>query len=162
MSCAAAGGGILALELIPAFSLYRGLYELAQSAFIGNYQGTKGTLTWSTLGSTGFAAALGILAIEWLLFLLLGLYLDQVVSTGSGVRKPPLFFLKSCFFRKEQKERRAVPRGLQQPLADAQVDIDKNRPDVQQEVCYDSTRSFCFLSLMLEPVDCFVRGGAGP
>jgi len=27
-----------------------------------------------------------------------------------------------------------VPRGLQEPLADAQVDVDKNRPDVEQEV----------------------------
>jgi hypothetical protein len=33
------GSGIFFLQWIPCFALYRGLYEFAQAAFIGNYQG---------------------------------------------------------------------------------------------------------------------------
>ena len=72
------------MELIPCFTLYRCLYELAQSAFIGNYQGTAGTLTWSNLRQYGFAQALAIMAVEWAVFLALGLYFDQVGGWTGG------------------------------------------------------------------------------
>ncbi|GJP54911.1 hypothetical protein CLOM_g13925 [Closterium sp. NIES-68] len=85
-----------ALQLFPAFALYHGVYELTQSSLIGSYQASQGTLTWVTAATNGYLTAVAILAVEWLVFLLLAIYLDQVVSAGSGVRKHPLFFLRGC------------------------------------------------------------------
>ncbi|CAI5987496.1 unnamed protein product [Closterium sp. NIES-65] len=85
-----------ALQLFPAFALYHGVYELTQSSLIGSYQASQGTLTWATAATNGYLTAVAIQAVEWLVFLLLAIYLDQVVSAGSGVRKHPLFFLRGC------------------------------------------------------------------
>ncbi|CAI5527514.1 unnamed protein product, partial [Closterium sp. Naga37s-1] len=85
-----------ALQLFPAFALYHGVYELTQSSLIGSYQASQGTLTWATAATNGYLTGVVILAVEWLVFLLLAIYLDQVVSAGSGVRKHPLFFLRRC------------------------------------------------------------------
>lgn len=84
------------LEIIPAFALYRGLYELSQYSFKASFGSGKG-LNFSALndGYNGMSVALGIMAVEWALFLLLAWYLEQVLPTGTGVRKHPLFFLKS-------------------------------------------------------------------
>lgn len=46
---------VWALELIPGFSLYRGLYEFSQYAFRGSYQGTKG-MTPANLKDSGNGA----------------------------------------------------------------------------------------------------------
>lgn len=125
------------MEFIPAFALYRGLYELSQSAFIGNYQGTQGTMTWSNLASTGCATAMVILAVEWLIFLLLALYLDQVVSSGSGVRKSPFFFLQGLFPNSKNKKRGAkgpATHAPDTPKNEASVEVERQRPDVEHEV----------------------------
>jgi hypothetical protein len=39
------------------------------------------------------AQVLVSMAIEWPVFLLLALYLDQIIDSGHGVTKHPLFFL---------------------------------------------------------------------
>jgi len=65
---AAQAWALFGLQLVPAFALYRGLFELTQSAFVGSYLGGKGPLTWSNLGSSGLAASMVVLALEWFLF----------------------------------------------------------------------------------------------
>ncbi len=40
------------LELVPAFALHRGHYEIAQYAFRGSYTGSQG-LTWAKLHDAG-------------------------------------------------------------------------------------------------------------
>ncbi|CAI5511883.1 unnamed protein product, partial [Closterium sp. Naga37s-1] len=70
-----------ALQLFPAFMLNNGASQ---------------ALTWATAATNGYLTGVVILAVEWLVFLLLAIYLDQVVSAGSGVRKHPLFFLRRC------------------------------------------------------------------
>ncbi|RID58691.1 hypothetical protein BRARA_F01969 [Brassica rapa] len=42
-------GWIIAMELYPGFSLYRGLYELSQSAFAADYRGVNG-MRWRDFG----------------------------------------------------------------------------------------------------------------
>lgn len=71
------------LELIPTFSLYRGLYELSQYAFRANYTHSK-ALTWSGLNDpdNGMSVAMGIMALEWAVFLLFSWYFDQTLPTG--------------------------------------------------------------------------------
>jgi hypothetical protein len=41
----------------------------------------------------------GILVVEWLIFMVLAWYLEQVFASGSRVRRSPLFFLEG--FRKK-------------------------------------------------------------
>eukprot|EP00475_Leptophrys_vorax_P042571 TRINITY_DN8020_c0_g3_i1.p1 TRINITY_DN8020_c0_g3~~TRINITY_DN8020_c0_g3_i1.p1 ORF type:complete len:732 (+),score=84.28 TRINITY_DN8020_c0_g3_i1:161-2197(+) len=128
--------GLFVMELVPPFALYRGLYEFSQSAFIGNYQGSKGTLTWSNAGQYGFSAAMGIMAVQWLLFLLLGLYLDQVMASGSGSRKHALFCLDGLLGRKKHGGRGTVSHAASHrhsSRAAGQVDPEREREDVLAE-----------------------------
>lgn len=67
------------LELIPGFALYRGVYELsAYAQLAGATQGTG--LTFSNLGDAGngMVAVWLILLVEWPVFMLAALYLEQV------------------------------------------------------------------------------------
>lgn len=109
------------VEIVPAFALYRGLYIMGLYAFVGAYTGSGG-LTFSQFNSDGNGelpflsnlpqrsvwdsapcaedlerAGLGvvfiILLVEAVLFLVLAWYLEQVLPTGTGVRRHPLFFL---------------------------------------------------------------------
>lgn len=98
---------ITALQIIPAFATYRGLYEFAEYSFRGVYMNSKG-MQWSDLNDekNGLRTVLIILFIEWVVFMLLNLYLDQVVASASGLNKHPLFFLK--FKRKGSKAKGAM------------------------------------------------------
>ena len=123
-----AGGWIIAMELYPGFSLYRGLYEFAQYAFIGNYLGTNG-MRWGDLSDSknGMREVLIIMVVEWVLVLFVAFYVDQVVSSGSG--KGPLFFLQS--FRKKKKGSFRMPSLKRQG---SKVFVQMEKPDVAQEV----------------------------
>ncbi|KAG1659570.1 hypothetical protein FOA52_011926 [Chlamydomonas sp. UWO 241] len=82
------------IEWIPAFSLYRGLAEIGAYAFRGVYRDDAG-MQWSDLTDTGngMLPVWGIFIVESVLFMVLGWYFEQVISTGNGVRRRPLFFL---------------------------------------------------------------------
>ena len=43
----------------------------------------------------GLAVVFVILVVEWIVFLVLAVYLEQVLASGTGVRRYPLFFLPS-------------------------------------------------------------------
>ncbi|XP_031488370.1 ABC transporter A family member 7-like [Nymphaea colorata] len=120
---------VVVMELIPAFSLYRGLYELGQHSFIGQYMATKG-MQWEDLNRSGngMKAVLVIMIVEWFILLPVAYYLDQVVSAGSGVKKHPLFFLKSCQKRTAQTLLRP---NVQRQGSNVVVDMEK--PDVCRE-----------------------------
>ncbi|VYS59677.1 unnamed protein product [Arabidopsis thaliana] len=89
-------GWIIAMELYPGFSLYRGLYELSQSAFAGDYRGIDG-MRWRDFGN-GMKEVTCIMLIEWLLLLGLAYYIDQIIYS----RKHPLFFLLQSTSKKKQ------------------------------------------------------------
>ena len=75
------------------WNLYRGLSEYREYAYQAALTGRKG-LTWPDLasdGRNGMDEALIALALEWPIFLLLALYLDQIIDSGVGVPKHPLF-----------------------------------------------------------------------
>lgn len=82
------------IEIIPAFALYRGLWELASYSFLGNYRGTQG-MQFSNLSDdgNGMTDVWILLVVTWLVFLVLALYLEQVFASGTGIRKHPLYFL---------------------------------------------------------------------
>ncbi|KAJ6808420.1 ABC transporter A family member 7-like isoform X1 [Iris pallida] len=84
---------VLVMEMVPGFSLYRGLYEFGQYSFNGNYMGTSG-MQWEDLtdGLNGMMSISIIMAIEWLVMLPIAYRLDQVSSSGGrskgGPQKP--------------------------------------------------------------------------
>ena len=81
------------MEIVPGFSLYRGLYELGQYAFSGNAMGATGMM-WENLKDpiNGMRDILIVMTVEWALMLVLAFYLDQVSSIGGSVGNPILFF----------------------------------------------------------------------
>nr|DAD46476.1 TPA_asm: hypothetical protein HUJ06_016413 [Nelumbo nucifera] len=126
-------GWIVAMEVYPGFSLYRGLYDFGQYAFGANYMGTDG-MRWKDLSDdiNGMREVLLIMLVEWLVVLAVAYYLDQVLSLGSGVGKHPLFLLKNL----AEKQSPPFPRpGLQKQESDVLVQMDK--AEISQELLRD-------------------------
>ncbi|KAL7098745.1 hypothetical protein ACP275_09G037100 [Erythranthe tilingii] len=130
--------GIIAMELFPGFSLYRGLYEFSQYAFNGNYMGTNG-MQWKDLNdsSNGMREVLIIIGVEWLVVLCIAYYADQVLSSG----KNPLFFLRKkqknlqSSFRKPSLRRQGSKVFVQME----KLDVDQEREKVEQLLLESST-----------------------
>jgi len=83
------------ITIFPVWNFYRGLSEFKEYASLASITNNPG-MTWSDISSdprSGMGAVLIILTIEWPIFLLVTLYLDQVIDSGHGVPKHPLFFL---------------------------------------------------------------------
>lgn len=128
---------IVALELYPGFSLYRGLYEFSQYASRGS--GMK----WQDISDSGMGEVLCIMSIEWFLALIIAFYIDQVFSSG----KHPFFFLNPS------KKSSSIPsKPTVQRMDSKKVSIDMGKIDVSQEVCLTSHifgLSMCSLMLTL-------------
>ncbi|XP_066327202.1 ABC transporter A family member 7-like isoform X2 [Miscanthus floridulus] len=121
-------GWIVVMEIIPGFSLFRGLYEFGQYASAGNSMGTTG-MKWSNLDDSlnGMRGVLIIMVVEWAILLPLAFYADQVSSLGGGFRKNPFFFL-SCF-KKRALSLRRYSLGRQ----GSKVVVEMDNPDAVQE-----------------------------
>lgn len=80
--------------LVPAFALFRGLYELAQYAFLADRTGGSG-LTWSKLTDQecGMLQVWAYLAVMWMVFPMVAYYIEAVSGSGTGVKRHWLFFL---------------------------------------------------------------------
>jgi hypothetical protein len=94
VSTSAPESAVYALEILfPAFTTYRGLYELAEAAFQGVYTNSDG-LTWAAdKMDKGMGAVMGIYIGQIIVFTLLYVYLEQVIDSGKGIPKHPLFCL---------------------------------------------------------------------
>lgn len=103
---------VVFLELVPGWALFRGLYEMSQYAFRASYQDDQG-MTWSKLGdeNNGLVAVMIIMLVEWVVFMLIAWYLEQVMDTGVGVPRHPLFFLGR--FRGGTKKGKAAGAGAE-------------------------------------------------
>ncbi|RZC79896.1 hypothetical protein C5167_042471 [Papaver somniferum] len=122
-------GWIVILQMCPAFSLYRGLYEFQDYSQRTSYVGHLVKLSWKDVndGENGMREVFLLMIVEWFVMLIIAYYLDQVVSAGSGVRKHPLFFLKKS---------KKPPASCQQPTTQTQqpnIHVEIEKPDVSQE-----------------------------
>ncbi|XP_010550619.1 PREDICTED: ABC transporter A family member 8 isoform X2 [Tarenaya hassleriana] len=114
---------IIVMEIYPGFSLYRGLYELSQFAFSGNYRGVDG-MRWRDF-ATSMEEVITIMLVEWLLVLVFAYYIDQITYSA----KHPLFFLQN--FQKKHHPSLRNPDPKRQASRDKLVEMEK--PDVRQE-----------------------------
>ncbi|KAK4735302.1 hypothetical protein R3W88_009563 [Solanum pinnatisectum] len=117
-------GWIIVMELYPGFSLFRGFYEFSQYAFKGNYLGTDG-MRWKDLsdGKNGMKEVLIIMLVQWLAFLFLGYYVDQIASSG----KDPLYFMWHCKRHSPSSRKHSFRRQ------GSKVFVQMEKPDVAQE-----------------------------
>lgn len=113
---------MIALELYPRFSLYRGIYKLSQYGTKGIHIRTGMNWRYMNDGVNGMKEALFIMLIEWLVVLLIVYYAEKVQSSGSG--RNPLIFLNKLW-KKNQRQRR-------------NTSVLMDMPDVIQEVNYSS------------------------
>lgn len=92
--------------------------------------GTNG-MRWKDLsdGSNGMREILIIMFIEWLVVLFIAYYIDQVVASGSGVGKSPLFFLQNL-----QKKPLSSFRKPSLQRQKSSVIVEMEKEDVAQEV----------------------------
>ena len=72
---------VVFLELVPAFSLFRGLYEFSSYSFMAAYQGTMG-MTFAKFSDegNGMVEVILILLFEFPVFMGLAWYLEQVLG----------------------------------------------------------------------------------
>lgn len=144
------------MEIVPGFSLYRGLYELGQYAFSGSAMGTTG-MTWRNLKDpiNGMCDILIIMTVEWALLLVLAFYLDRSSSTssiGGSVRNPLLLF------RCSQKKHTPSLQKTRSAQQDSKVIISMEKADVAQEVGYLPyfvTSSFFYSTFVNSCVDIY-------
>ncbi|KAL8123534.1 hypothetical protein AgCh_011491 [Apium graveolens] len=122
-------GWIIVMEIYPGFSLYRGLYEFSQYAINGVSLGIDG-MQWKDLndGANGMKEILIIMFVEWLLVLSVAYYIDQVVASGSGVGRNPLYFLQ-----KLQKKPSSLSTKSSLQKQRSQVSDQAEKQDVVQE-----------------------------
>ncbi|XP_047049444.1 ABC transporter A family member 7-like isoform X3 [Lolium rigidum] len=119
---------VLVMEIVPGFSLYRGLYELGQYAFAGSATGSSGMM-WGNLKDpvNGMCDILIIMTVEWALLLVLAFYLDQMSSVGGSVRNPLLLF------RSSQKKHAPSLHKSSSAQQDSKVIVNMEKEDVAQE-----------------------------
>ncbi|EFH41012.1 hypothetical protein ARALYDRAFT_496340 [Arabidopsis lyrata subsp. lyrata] len=110
--------GILALEMYPGFSLFRGLYEFSQYAFRGS--GMK----WKDLKESGMDKLFYLMSVEWFVILIVAYSIDLVSSSG----KSPFVFLKNHF-----KKSSSLPSPSVQKQTSDNILIDMEKTDVTQE-----------------------------
>lgn len=118
------------MELLPAFSLYRIVYELSQFEGTGNYWASPG-IQWidMTNPDNGLAGVLTIMVLEWFVFLLLTFYLDRFRSFKDGMRKAAAFVrsrINGNHFETAQQQ------NIQ--LQEFRASVEMERTDVIKEV----------------------------
>ncbi|CAL5441488.1 unnamed protein product [Camellia sinensis] len=86
---------ITVMELYPGLALYCMLYEFSEYALQGS-DTNAGGMKWKDLNDStnGMKELLIIMIVEWFVLLFVAYYIDQVISSGTGVRKSPLFLLR--------------------------------------------------------------------
>ncbi|CAA7031234.1 unnamed protein product [Microthlaspi erraticum] len=115
-------GVIIVMELFPGFSLYRGLYEFSQFAFLGNLRGTGG-MKWKDFSDSAMDEVFSIIIVEWFVTLIAAYYIDKISSSGKDL----LFFLKNPFKKTPSLRRPSLQRQ------GSKVFVEMDKPDVTQE-----------------------------
>ncbi|KAM7268528.1 hypothetical protein ACFE04_010694 [Oxalis oulophora] len=117
------GTWIIVMEIFPAFSLYRGLFEFKEASIDAHSMDIPG-MRWGDVSGNGMRDVFIIMSIEWFVLLVVAYYVDQIVSSG----RSPLLFLQ-----RSQKKRQPSFRNASLQRHGSKVYADTERPDVSQE-----------------------------
>ena len=119
------------MELLPAFSLYRIVYEFSRFERHGNYMASSG-IQWTDMTNpeNGLAGVLIIMVLEWFVFLLLTFYLDHFHSFKDGMKKAAVF-VRSRINGNHVETAQQQNIQLQEFIASVELE----RTDVIKEVC---------------------------
>ena len=130
------------MELLPAFSLYRIVYEFSQSVLVGKYMTSSG-IQWIDMRDpkNGLAGVLTIMILEWFLFLLSAFYLDHFGSLKNVMRKVAVLVRTRIDGNRFQA---AQQQNTQ--LQEYRASVEMERTDVIKEVC--SALFCCTLSFI--------------
>jgi hypothetical protein len=141
------------MELFPAFSLYRGIYDLAGYAYAGRYLGNPG-MQWMDLNDplNGMKDVLFLMSAEWILLIPVAFLLDHW---------PVWQWHPLSLYRLLSKKHSQLSGTLNEVNSKStRVSIDMAKPDVFLEVSIaincqleDSSVSFAYKTLLS------VRGG---
>ncbi|EFA86292.1 hypothetical protein PPL_00079 [Heterostelium album PN500] len=116
---------IFVISLFPPFSLFRGLKILATSVTFG-----ENGLKAADIVSSGMADVYGFFIIESIIFLILALYLEEVLPSDYGVKRHPLFFLKPSYWRGDKVV--VAPIDLNPTMEGEPADVAEERRRVME------------------------------
>eukprot|EP01117_Protostelium_nocturnum_P005730 TRINITY_DN2068_c0_g1_i1.p1 TRINITY_DN2068_c0_g1~~TRINITY_DN2068_c0_g1_i1.p1 ORF type:complete len:1746 (+),score=587.77 TRINITY_DN2068_c0_g1_i1:107-5344(+) len=111
----ASSATVFGMSVVPPFALFRGQYYLSLMVRNGN---TGIRMSNVNQPYVNLAAVYGFLAVEWLIMMILWAYLHQVIPSGWGVRKHPLWFLGFGKHNKSAEESMMTPRDNENLPAD--------------------------------------------
>lgn len=121
-------------------------------------------MQWSNLSDpqNGMKQVLVILFLEWIFFMVVTIYLDQVAVSESGINKHPLFFLNSNCKAKSigAADSSHHLSASSQSLPEMNLDDEKglsNRPDVTREVSYLPVNQVYCMLLLKSDVTCIIE-----
>ncbi|OEL17376.1 ABC transporter A family member 8 [Dichanthelium oligosanthes] len=120
---------LVAMELIPGFSLYRGIYELSEYAAAGRNMGKPG-MRWAELNDpvNGMKDVMILMSIEWIILLVLAFFLDHRPAWQ------PLFLFRflSTNHSSPSKKPNKLKRGFRRVHVDTKSDVFLERKVVKQ------------------------------
>ncbi|GAM24437.1 hypothetical protein SAMD00019534_076120 [Acytostelium subglobosum LB1] len=98
-------GSVFVISIFPPFVLYRGLLVLARAVA---YDGPGVKI--ATLNDPGIEMGniYAFMVVETIIFLVLALYLEEVLPSDYGVKRHPLFFLKRSYWSGRKTEQEPV------------------------------------------------------
>ncbi|CAD7696946.1 unnamed protein product [Ostreobium quekettii] len=94
------------VQLVPAFSAYRGWFEMGVYSLRAKERSIDG-LTWESLNDdkNDMDFLLVAFVVEWPLFMMVAWYVEQVYSTGTGFNRHPFYFLQGLRKAKNTREK---------------------------------------------------------
>eukprot|EP01112_Ceratiomyxa_fruticulosa_P013038 TRINITY_DN3645_c1_g1_i2.p1 TRINITY_DN3645_c1_g1~~TRINITY_DN3645_c1_g1_i2.p1 ORF type:complete len:881 (-),score=186.76 TRINITY_DN3645_c1_g1_i2:11-2653(-) len=94
---------VFGISVIPTFALYRALLLLSNSVQLNG-----GGIQPKDIAKSGLDVVFVFLVIEWVVLMVLSIYLENVLPSGYGVKRHPLFFLQKSFWFKSPQNRQTV------------------------------------------------------
>ncbi|KAI7985943.1 ABC transporter A family member 8 [Camellia lanceoleosa] len=127
-------GWIAVMKLYPGLALYHMLYEFSKYALQGS-DTNAGGMKWKDLNDStnGMKELLIIMVVEWFVLLFVAYYVDQVISSRSGVRKSPLFLLRKFQGQPSSSEKTSLISDESRDFDQAEkADVAREREKVEQ------------------------------
>jgi len=126
------------ISLFPPFALYRGLAYLSMET---SFEGPGIKMGDVSDPDLNMGAVWGFLIGEWAFFLIAAWYTEQVVPSGYGIKREPLFFLdKNYWFPPPSSDPHSSLASAE--LLPTVASDEENREDLPDDVRHERDRSF--------------------